>query len=78
MPERWAADDRAALAGVDLATRYHELQLRDVVDAVRTGREPAVNGEDGRATVELMAAIYEAAATGRRVSVGTPATAALP
>jgi UDP-N-acetyl-2-amino-2-deoxyglucuronate dehydrogenase len=76
LPERWAADDRAALAGVDLASHYHELQLRDVVVAIRTGREPAVSGEDGRATVELMAAIYEAAGTGRRIAVGIPATAA--
>jgi UDP-N-acetyl-2-amino-2-deoxyglucuronate dehydrogenase len=68
-PERWAADDRARLAGVDLATHYHELQLRDVVDAILDSRQPAVTGEDGRATVELMAAIYEAAATGGRVRI---------
>jgi UDP-N-acetyl-2-amino-2-deoxyglucuronate dehydrogenase len=69
-PERWAADDRATLAGVDLATHYHELQLRDVVDAILDGRAPAVTGEDGRATVELMAAIYEAAETAGRVRIG--------
>jgi len=68
-PERWAAEDAARLAGVDLATHYHELQLRDVVDAIRTGRRPAVDGQDGRATVALMAAIYQAAATGARVAV---------
>jgi UDP-N-acetyl-2-amino-2-deoxyglucuronate dehydrogenase len=68
-PEGWAADDARALAGVDLATHYHELQLRDVIEAIRTGREPAVSGADGRATVALMAAIYEAAASGGRVRV---------
>jgi UDP-N-acetyl-2-amino-2-deoxyglucuronate dehydrogenase len=68
-PERWATEDRRALAGVDLASHYHELQLRDVVDAVRTGREPAVTGTDGRATVALMAAIYAAASSGGRVRV---------
>jgi UDP-N-acetyl-2-amino-2-deoxyglucuronate dehydrogenase len=73
LPARWAAEDEGALAGVDLATHYHELQLRDVVDAIRTGRAPAVSGEDGRATVELMAGIYEAAMTGARVAIGRTA-----
>jgi UDP-N-acetyl-2-amino-2-deoxyglucuronate dehydrogenase len=79
LPARWANEDRAALAGVDLATHYHELQLRDVVAAIVEGRAPAVSGEDGRATVELMAAIYEAAATGRRVNVAptVPSVAAV-
>jgi UDP-N-acetyl-2-amino-2-deoxyglucuronate dehydrogenase len=34
-PERWLAEDRAALAGVDVASHHHELQLRDVVAAIR-------------------------------------------
>ena len=58
------AEDRAALAGVDIASHFHELQLRDVVAAIRDGRPPAVGGADGRATVELMEAIYRGAATG--------------
>jgi predicted dehydrogenase len=69
LPQRWPAEDEAALGGCDLATHFHELQLRDVVDAIRAGHEPAVSGEDGRATVALMAALYEAARTGGRVRV---------
>jgi predicted dehydrogenase len=69
-PDRWLAEDRAALAGVDIESHHHELQLRDVVAAIRDGRAPAVGGGDGRATVELMDAIYRAAATGRRVRLG--------
>jgi len=68
-PDRWLAEDRAARAGIDVASHHHELQLRDVVDSIRDGRPPAVHGEDGRATVELMDAIYRAAASGRRVRV---------
>jgi UDP-N-acetyl-2-amino-2-deoxyglucuronate dehydrogenase len=64
LPEHWAAEDAAAMAGVDIASHYHELQLRDIVDAIRGGRAPAVGGVEGRATVELSAAIYEAHATG--------------
>lgn len=66
-PERWQAGDRTALAGVDVASHYHELQLRDIVAAIRDGRPPAVTGEDGRKTVELLAAIYRAARSGQRV-----------
>lgn len=70
LPERWLAEDRAALAGLDLATHFHELQLRDIVDAIRIGRGPAVDGRAGLATVALMEAIDRASATGARVRVG--------
>jgi predicted dehydrogenase len=69
LPERWLAADRAALAAVDVASHYHELQLRDVVAAIREGRPPAVTGQDGLRTVELMAAIYQASRDGGRVRI---------
>jgi UDP-N-acetyl-2-amino-2-deoxyglucuronate dehydrogenase len=72
-PERWVAEDRAALAGVDVATHHHELQLRDIVGAIREGRRPAVDGADGRSTVALMAAIATASRTGGRVQIETEA-----
>jgi predicted dehydrogenase len=68
-PDRWAEEDAADLAGVDPATHHHELQLRDVVAAIRDRRPPAVDGAEGRATVELLEAIYRAARTGQRVHV---------
>jgi len=71
-PEEWAAADRAFLAAGDPASHYHELQLREIVGAIRDGRRPAVTGEDGRATVGLMAAIAEAAARGGRVELSQP------
>ena len=79
-PTRWADEDEAALAGRDLATWFHEVQLRDVVEAIRDGRPPAVTGRDGRATVALMAAIDEASRTGGRVRLagGGPATSSKP
>jgi predicted dehydrogenase len=75
-PARWADEDEAAVAGRDLATWFHEVQLRDVVEAIRDGRQPAVTGRDGRATVALMAAIDEASRTGGRVRLARdgPAT----
>lgn len=68
-PERWLDADRAALAAVDVASHHHELQLRDVAAAIRDGRPPAVTGEDGLRTVELMAAVYRAAREGQRVQL---------
>ena len=69
LPERWLEEDRAQLAGVDVATHFHELQLRDVVAAIRDGREPAVTAEDGRRSVALRAAIADASAAGGRVTL---------
>jgi UDP-N-acetyl-2-amino-2-deoxyglucuronate dehydrogenase len=67
---RWAEEDQLALADVDVETHFHALQLRDVVDAIAGARAPAVGGEDGRATVELVDAIYRSAASGGPVRVG--------
>jgi len=41
----------------------HTGQLNDVLDAVASGRGPAITGEDGRRTLELITAIYKAGST---------------
>jgi len=51
----------------------HIRQYRDIVAAIRTGRAPAVTGEDGRNAVEIVVAAYEASDTGRTMTLGTPA-----
>jgi predicted dehydrogenase len=65
--EGWAVADEAVLAGVDISSHFHELQLRDVVAAIRDGRVPTVSGLDGLMTVDLMAGIYAAGRSGNRV-----------
>jgi predicted dehydrogenase len=75
LPEHWLAADRESLAGFDIASHHHELQLRDVVAAIRDGRPPAVTGQDGLRTVDLMAAIYRASLDEARIQLpirGTP------
>ena len=52
------AEDRAAFATVDGTSHYHARQFADFLGAIRDGRPPLVTGEDGRAVVELFAAIY--------------------
>jgi predicted dehydrogenase len=75
-PDRWLAADRAAMAGVDPLTYHHELQLRDVVAAIRHGRPPAVTGEDGLATVALMTAIAEASRSAGRIRLDSTSAVA--
>ena len=67
LAEGWPAEDAAAMAGLDLETHFHELQLRDITAAIRERRTPEVSGEDGRRAVALLWAVYEAQATGGRV-----------
>ncbi|MHB8890620.1 MAG: Gfo/Idh/MocA family protein [Candidatus Limnocylindrales bacterium] len=45
-------------------------QYADFVEAVRTGRPPAVTGEDGRNAVEVITAAYEADRSGRAITLG--------
>jgi predicted dehydrogenase len=45
----------------------HAAQLADLLDAVDTGREPAVTGQSGRAALEIVVAVYESSRTGRPV-----------
>jgi predicted dehydrogenase len=48
-------------------------QYGDFIDAVRTGRQPVVTGQDGRNAVEIITAAYESSQTGRAVSLeGAP------
>lgn len=42
----------------------HQMQLQDFVDAVAEGRRPKVDGAEGRRSVEVILALYQAANTG--------------
>lgn len=45
----------------------HRRQIADFVKAIRTGREPFVDGREGRRSVQLIEAIYRSASTGKKV-----------
>jgi len=47
----------------------HQRQLADFVEAIRTNRDPAVNGEEGRRSLAVVHAIYESARTGGEVTL---------
>jgi predicted dehydrogenase len=56
--DAWKQEDARFFAGIDATEYFHALQFSDFAEAIRTGRQPAVSAEDGRATVALIQAIY--------------------
>jgi predicted dehydrogenase len=47
----------------------HRRAFEDFVDAIRSDREPACSGAEGRRSVAVVEAIYESARTGRSIPV---------
>jgi UDP-N-acetyl-2-amino-2-deoxyglucuronate dehydrogenase len=47
----------------------HALQFRDFLDAVHKNRKPAIDGHEGRRSVEIILGIYKAAETGKTVKL---------
>jgi UDP-N-acetyl-2-amino-2-deoxyglucuronate dehydrogenase len=47
----------------------HTLQIQDFVDAIRKDRAPAVDGPEGRKSIEIILAIYQSAITGKKVAL---------
>jgi predicted dehydrogenase len=47
----------------------HTKQFQDFVDAIRKDRKPAVDGPEGRRSVEIILAIYKSAQTGKNVEL---------
>jgi predicted dehydrogenase len=54
-------------AALDSAS--HAAQIADLLAAIEEGREPAISGEDGRAALEIVCAVYSSARTGRAVTL---------
>lgn len=48
---------------------YHAMQIEDFVDAVRSGREPAVTGREAVKSLAIIQAIYESSRTGATVEL---------
>jgi predicted dehydrogenase len=42
----------------------HQVILEDMAEAIRTGREPLVNGEEGKKSLGIIQAIYRSARAG--------------
>lgn len=59
-PPATATDPAARIAG-------HRAQLIDLLEAIATGRDPMITGEEARKPLEIILAIYQSARTGREV-----------
>jgi UDP-N-acetyl-2-amino-2-deoxyglucuronate dehydrogenase len=66
-PDRVAVEEQSAPAGRDLLQLGHYAQIADMVGVVRDGRPPAVSGQEGRQSLEVVLAIYASARQGREV-----------
>jgi predicted dehydrogenase len=68
-------DRAAATAAADpraVASEAHQAQLADFLAALDTGRRPLVTGEEARASVAVIRAVYESARLGRPVTPARP------
>lgn len=54
---------------IERYTEAYHAEINDFIDAVKTGRTPAVTFEDGRRALMLADAAYESLSSGRKVSV---------
>ena len=56
-----SVDQSGAEAVLEVGGEAHRRQIADFVDAIRSDREPAVSGEEGRRSLAVVRAIYESA-----------------
>lgn len=59
-----AASDPTAIAGDG-----HQIQIADLIAAIKEDREPMVNGEEARKAVEFILAVYQSSKTGEPVKL---------
>lgn len=72
VPEPDLSPDATGSAASDpraIGMQGHIIQLQDFVDSIREDRKPMVAGEDGRAAVEIILAVYQSARTGQPVQL---------
>jgi len=55
---KWVKEDTEFFNQIDPTVYYIQKQIEDFLEAIEQDRDPLVNGEDGRKTVELFTAIY--------------------
>jgi len=65
--EEFIKEDNELFEKVDPTVYFIRLQIEEYLDALESGREPLVNGEEGRKSVELFTAIYRSTRDNRPV-----------
>jgi len=59
-------------SSADIWHHAHRRQIQDMIDAIRTDRQPLSNGEEGCKSLAVVLAVYESARTGRPVRLSVP------
>ncbi len=57
--KEWNREDIETFNKIDPTVYFMQCQIEDYIDALKNDRDPVVNGEAGRKTVELFTAIYK-------------------
>jgi UDP-N-acetyl-2-amino-2-deoxyglucuronate dehydrogenase len=66
-PQVGALSTMSSTKSEDMSSDGHYIFVDDILNAVKENREPLVNGEEARKSVDLILAIYESARTGKEV-----------
>ena len=59
----------AASATAGITYEEHRRQIVDMIKAIKEDRQPLINGEEGRKSLELVLAVYESAKSGKPVNL---------
>ncbi|WP_371373418.1 Gfo/Idh/MocA family protein [Sporomusa aerivorans] len=64
-----SSTENAGVSSPDISCECHQRQFQDITTAIKNNVEPAINGSEGRKSLEVILAIYKAAFTGNRVTL---------
>lgn len=64
-----ATQDSGAADPTAIGSEMHRRQIVDMIDAIREGRPPMIEGAEARKSVEIIRAIYQSAAENRGVAL---------
>lgn len=64
-----SSTENAGVSSPDISFECHQRQFEEIITAINNGREPSVNGVEGRKALEVILAIYKAAFTKSRVQL---------
>lgn len=70
---QWQDEDRDFANTHDSMTYFHQVQIEDFLNSVLENREPLVNGEEARISVELFTAVYRSQRDHKPVQFPVPA-----
>jgi predicted dehydrogenase len=68
-PEDEKSGGSGASDPMAISYEKHKRQIKDMIDAIKENREPFVNGEEGRKSLEIVLGIYKSSKEGKPVNL---------